>query len=72
MPDLRKFLEENPNASFLPHSAVIRESSSTTKCRVVFLSNLCERAGGKKRHNEISFPGANLNQSLFTSLATTL
>ena len=68
IPDLREFLEENPNASFLPHSAVIRESSSTTKCRVVFLSNLCERAGGKKSHNEISFPGANLNQSLFTSL----
>lgn len=68
IPDLDKFLEENPDAAFLPHSAVIRESSATTKCRVVFLSNLCERAGGKKSHNEISFPGANLNQSLFTSL----
>ena len=32
------------------------------------MSNLCERAGGRKSHNEISFPGANLNQSLFMSL----
>ena len=66
IPDLEAFLLENPTASFLPHSAVMRESSSTTKCRVVFLSNLCERGG--MSHNEVSFPGANLNQSLFTSL----
>ena len=66
IPDLEAFLLENPTASFLPHSAVMRESSSTTKCRVVFLSNLCEPGG--MSHNEISFPGANLNQSLFTSL----
>ncbi|MEL6988851.1 MAG: hypothetical protein AAGK97_13650, partial [Bacteroidota bacterium] len=66
--NLEEFLEQNPDASFLPHSAVIRESSSTTKCRVVFLSNLCERARGGMSHNQVSFPGANLNSSLFTSL----
>lgn len=68
IPDLDVLLKENPGASFLPHSAILKESSSTTKCRVVFLSNLCERGGGGMSHNEISFPGMNLNQSLFASL----
>ena len=66
--NLEQFVRENNNVSFLPHSAVIRESAETTKCRVVFMSNLCERAGGKMSHNEISFPGANLNNPLFDSL----
>ena len=44
--DINSFLNDNPDVSFLPHSAVIREGSQTTKLRVVFLSNLCKKAGG--------------------------
>ena len=68
IPNLDSFLQDHPNASFLPHSAVIRESAETTKCRVVFLSNMCEKRSGGKSHNDISFPGANLNYPLFNSL----
>ena len=33
----------DPNASILAYDTVFRDSSSSTKCRVVFLSNLCDR-----------------------------
>ena len=67
-PDIEQFLENTSSVSFLPHSAVIRKTADTTKCRVVSMINLYERAGGKMSHNKISFPGANLNSSLFYSL----
>lgn len=51
----------------LPINAVFRETSTSTKCRVVFLSNLCS---GKDylSHNQISVPGANLNHKLQIAL----
>ena len=65
--DVEEFLRDNPDASFMPHSGVVRENSETTKLRVVFLSNLFEKAGGMS-HNAISHPGPNLNFPLMYSL----
>ena len=42
--DLPAFLTVTPVHSFLPHMAVFRMGRETTKCRVVFLSNLCEKS----------------------------
>ena len=66
--DLPAFLKANKVHSFVPHSAVIRAAAATTKVRVVFMSNLADRRGGGLSHNEISFPGANLNYALLESL----
>ena len=53
--------------SFLPHSAVFREASESTKCRVVYLANLKEGAEGMS-HNQVSRPGINLNHKIQTAL----
>lgn len=66
--DLDKFVRRN-EVSFLAHNAVFRSNVESTKCRIVYLSNLCER-GAKPNlsHNQCSFPGANLNYKLQTAL----
>lgn len=53
----------NPKLSYIAHSAVFRENVSSTKVRVVYLSNL---SAGRDTlsHNQISIPGANLNHKL--------
>ena len=66
--DLDSFLKSYPDASFLPHSGVVREDSQTTKLRVVFLSNLAEKRNGGMSHNAVSHPGPNLNYPLMFSL----
>ena len=66
--DLESYLSESDGVSFLPHSAVIRENAETTKCRVVFLANLADRRSGGLSHNQVSFSGRNLNNSLLDSL----
>ena len=53
--------------SFLPHSAVFRRSATSTKCRVVFLSNLKVNSSSLS-HNQISKPGINLNHKLQIAL----
>lgn len=60
--------KNNPNVSFLPHSAVFRQTSTSTKCRVVFLSNLKEGHNSSLSHNQISKPGLNLNHKLLIAL----
>ena len=40
--DFDVYKAENPQYSFLPHMPVFRPEKDTTKCRVVFLSNICE------------------------------
>ena len=51
--------------SFLAHNAVFRENVESTKCRVVFLSNLGERSGARSlSHNQCSLVGPNLNHKL--------
>ena len=69
--DVPKFLEEHPNYSFLPHMPVIRADRESTKCRVVFLSNLSESDPAKPMtisHNQAMLPGPCLNKKLSTSL----
>ena len=40
--NVRDFIKIHPEASFMPHMGVFKMQRETTKCRVVFLSNLCE------------------------------
>ena len=68
IPDLETFLKENAGGiSFLAHNGVFRPGHESTKCRIVFLSNL---KGDQKllSHNQCSLPGPNLNHKLTTAL----
>ncbi|XP_068227415.1 uncharacterized protein [Palaemon carinicauda] len=69
--NLDQYLEENPNHSFLAHMAVFKPERDTTKCRVVFLSNLCENnplQGVTMSHNQAMLSGPCLNQKITTAL----
>ena len=69
--DARRFISEHPDCSFLSHMGVFRMDRETTKCRVVFLSNLCERRGGelKVSHNQAILSGPSLNQKLTSAFS---
>ena len=41
--NLNDFMAEHPECSFLPHMGVFKFSRETTKCRVVYLANLCQK-----------------------------
>ena len=45
--NLNEFMIEHPKCRFLPHMPIIKLSRETTKCRNVFLSNLCENEPSK-------------------------
>ena len=45
---------------------IFKPERETTKCRVVFLSNLSER--GSMTHNQTMYAGPSLNQKLSTSI----
>ena len=69
--DLDQYLTDHPSHSFLAHMAVFRPQRETTKCRVVFLSNLCGSDSNKPltlSHNQVIHAGPNLNQRLSSSL----
>ena len=71
VPDLERFMEENPQCSFLPHMSVFRPHKETTKCRVVYLSNICEKDPTRSltvSHNQAIHSGPNLNHKLTTSV----
>ena len=56
-------VNKRADVSYIAHSAVFRQNAESTKLRVVYLSNL--KAGKSKlSHNQISMPGANLNNKL--------
>ena len=58
----------DPNVSYVAHNAVFRDSSTSTKCRVVFLSNLCDKRNpANLSHNQVSLPGYQLNNKLQTT-----
>ncbi|XP_068216710.1 uncharacterized protein [Palaemon carinicauda] len=68
--NVEKFLEKHPEASFLAHMPIFRPDKETTKCRVVFMSNLGESVDGRPltvTHNQAMHPGPNLNQKLSTA-----
>ena len=69
--DVSQFIAETPRHSFLPHMGVFRPGRETTKLRVVFLSNLCERDPNKNltvSHNQAILPGPCLNAKIATAL----
>ena len=71
IPDLNSFLDEHPECSFLPHMGVFKMNRETTKCRVVYLSNLHENDSNKPMtvsHNQCINAGPSLNQKLSASL----
>ena len=62
---------EHPECSFMPHMPIIKLNRETTKCRNVFLSNLCENKPSKVKtisHNQAMFSGPNINQKITTAL----
>ena len=65
------FLNEHPEHSFLPYMGIFKMNRETTKCRVVFLSNLCEKVGSYPQtvsHNQSIHAGPSLNQKLSSSI----
>ena len=69
--NLDQFLVEHPNHSFLPHTGVFKLDRDTTKCRVVYLSNLCQKNSDQKltvSHNKAIYPGPSLNQKIVAAL----
>ena len=69
--DLENYCRQYPDFSFLAHMPIVKLQRETTKCRVVFLSNLCQRDLDKPKtisHNQAIFSGPCLNQKLTTAL----
>lgn len=68
--DLDDFINEHPKCSFLGHMPIFKMNKETTKCRVVYLSNICERSGDLRfvSHNMAILPGPTLNKKISTSL----
>ena len=67
--NLPKYIEEFPQHSFLAHMPIIKLGRESTKCRVVFLSNLCDkRVKNSISHNQAMLSGPCLNQKLSVAL----
>ncbi len=67
VPDIPSLLKES-SVAFLAHNGVFRNEADTTKCRIVFLSNLKEKSRDGLSHNETSSSGSNLNNKLAFAL----
>ena len=70
IPDLNDFIKQNPTSSFMAHMPVFRFDNESTKCRLVFLSNLCYRSSKcySLSHNQVILPGPVLNRKMSTSI----
>ena len=69
--NLPDYLNENPNHSFLAHMAIFKPEKESTKTRVVFLSNLCDRSESNPNalsHNQVIRSGPCLNSKLTSAL----
>ena len=68
--DLDTFMAENPTCSFLAHTFIFKPQKETTKCRMVFMSNLAEKNAHSNQlsHNQCMYSGPSINQKLTTSL----
>ncbi|XP_064087272.1 uncharacterized protein LOC135201905 [Macrobrachium nipponense] len=64
--NLDQFKKEHPESSFVPFMGIFKPDRETTKCRVVFLSNLSDK--GSMNHNQTMHAGPTLNQKLSTSI----
>lgn len=71
IPDIQNFLKENPACSFLAHMGVFRPGKETTKCRVVFLSNLAQKSQDGSltvSHNQAMLSGPSINRKISTAI----
>ncbi|XP_066981068.1 uncharacterized protein [Macrobrachium rosenbergii] len=71
IPNLERYMDEHPECSFLAHMGVFRLDRETTKCRVVFLSNVCEPSRSSVmtvNHNQAMYAGPSLNQKITSAL----
>ena len=69
--DLQSYITDNPACSFLPHMPIFKLNRESTKCRVVFLSNLCEPKINQKAtisHNKAMYAGPSLNPPIVNAL----
>ena len=68
--NIKSYIDENPNCSFLAHMGVFKLDRDTTKLRVVYLSNLCESSRDKSvvSHNQAIRSGPCLNHKIATAL----
>ena len=66
--NLDQFLQDHPESSFLPHMGIFKMSRETSKCRVVFLSNMFEKRNNGISHNMAMLPGPNLNHKISTAV----
>ena len=67
--NVQNFMIQHPECSFLAHSGVFRFDKESTKCRIVFMSNLAERKSGPAvSHNQAILPGPNLNFKIVTAV----
>ena len=69
IPDLDQFRADNPDYSFIPHKPVFKIHNDTTKCRVVYMSNLCAKGTNKVNlsHNQTINTGPPLNSKMSTA-----
>lgn len=64
--NINEFRRDFPNSSFLAHIPIFRMNKESTKCRLVFLSNLSQR--NSVSHNTAILSGPNLNHKMSTVL----
>ena len=70
--DIDRFTEDHPEHAFLPHMGVFKFNRETTKCRVVFLSNLKEVDTSRPltvSHNQCILAGPSLNTKISSSIS---
>ncbi|XP_068231971.1 uncharacterized protein [Palaemon carinicauda] len=71
VPNLERYMDEHPECSFLAHMGVFRLDRETTKCRVVFLFNVCEPSRSSVmtvNHNQAMYAGPSLNQKITSAM----
>ena len=69
--NVEEYRTNHAEHSFMPHMPIFRMDKATTKCRNVFLSNLCEKGRNGQvtvNHNQALYAGPCLNQKITTAL----
>ena len=70
--DIQNFTEQHPEYAYLPHMGVFKPDRETTKCRIVYLSNLKEKDPSGKltvSHNQAILAGPCLNSKVSTAIS---
>ena len=70
IPDIKTYLSEHPSASFIAHMGVFKMTKESTKCRIVYLSNLVDKRGNPNAlsHNQVIMSGPCLNKKITTAV----